>query len=92
MLALTLYPDVVRRAHEDLDRVVGRDRMLSLADRPKLPYIEAIVKEVNRWRPVGPIGGCLVVVFVDGMSILMTYSTGMPRMCTEVRLTVQTSV
>lgn len=56
MLAMTLYPDVMRKAQAELDAVVGRDRMPTYADRPHLPYIRAIVKEVLRWRPVGPLG------------------------------------
>ncbi|KAF8191538.1 cytochrome P450 [Mycena galopus ATCC 62051] len=56
VLAMTLYPSVMRTAQAELDEVVGRDRMPSLSDRANLPYIEAIVKEVLRWRPVGPLG------------------------------------
>ncbi|KAJ7309253.1 cytochrome P450 [Mycena albidolilacea] len=56
ILAMTLYPNVMRTAQAELDQVVGRDRMPSFSDRANLPYIEAIVKEVLRWRPVGPLG------------------------------------
>ncbi|KAJ7436791.1 cytochrome P450, partial [Mycena galericulata] len=54
--AMTLYPDVMRTAQVELDEVVGQGRMPSFSDRPNLPYVEAIVKEVLRWRPVGPLG------------------------------------
>lgn len=57
MLAMCLYPDVLRRAQAEIDAVVGRDRMPTFADRPHLPYIRALVKEVQRWRPVAPVGG-----------------------------------
>ncbi|KAF7790551.1 hypothetical protein EIP86_001507 [Pleurotus ostreatoroseus] len=50
------YPEVMRRAQAQIDEVVGRDRLPSFSDREQLPYIEAMVKEVLRWRPVGPIG------------------------------------
>jgi len=40
-------PDVVRRAHEELDRVVGRDRWPNNDDEPSMPYLRAIVKEVR---------------------------------------------
>lgn len=56
MLSMTLYPDAVRLAQAHIDSVVGRERMPTFGDRSKLPYIDAIVKEVLRWRPVGPIG------------------------------------
>jgi hypothetical protein len=49
-MASVLYPEVVQKAHEELDTVVGPDRMPNFDDA--LPYITAIVKEVLRWRPV----------------------------------------
>jgi len=55
-LAMVLHPNVVRKAHEELDRVVGQDRLPTFSDRPSLPYICAIVNEVMRWHPVGPLG------------------------------------
>ncbi|TFK64025.1 cytochrome P450 [Pluteus cervinus] len=56
ILAMRLYPDVMKKAQAEIDTVVGRDRLPTFSDRNNLPYIRAIVKEVFRWRPVGPIG------------------------------------
>ena len=56
MLAMVLYPDAMRRAQAEIDAVVGRERMPSFLDRAKLPFIDAMVKEVLRWRTVGPLG------------------------------------
>lgn len=56
MLAMALYPDVMRKAQAEIDAVVGRDRLPTFADREHLPYLRAMVKEVLRWRPVGPLG------------------------------------
>jgi cytochrome P450 len=50
------YPHVMRKAQAEIDSVVGRDRVPTFADRPHLPYIQAIVKELLRWRPAGPLG------------------------------------
>lgn len=47
-LYLILFPQVQRKAHEEIDRVVGRDRFPTLTDRPKMPYIQAIVLESLR--------------------------------------------
>ncbi|KAK7427395.1 hypothetical protein QQZ08_006164 [Neonectria magnoliae] len=55
-LAMTIFPEVQRKAQEEIDRVVGRDRLPTSADRQNLPYIEATVKEVFRWHPVAPMG------------------------------------
>ena len=51
-MAAVLYPSVMREAQEELERVVGSERLPSFEDRGHLPYIESIVKEVLRWRPV----------------------------------------
>ncbi|KAL5514754.1 hypothetical protein ACEPAG_2070 [Sanghuangporus baumii] len=56
LLAMVLYPDVQKRAQEELDRVVGKNNLPSLDDLPNLPYVEAICKECLRWQAVGPFG------------------------------------
>lgn len=55
-LALVLFPHAQKRAQAELDVVVGRDRLPTFDDRPRLPYIEAFCKEVMRWLMVAPIG------------------------------------
>ena len=55
-LALVLSPRVQRRAQAELDTVIGRDRLPTFDDRPRLPYIEALCKELMRWQMVTPIG------------------------------------
>jgi hypothetical protein len=55
-LAMTLFPDVQKKAQAEIDAVVGADRLPSFADRESLPYTEALVKEVLRWNVVGPTG------------------------------------
>ena len=63
-LALTLYPDVQKRAQRELDSVLGRDRLPTFEDRPRLPYIDAMCKEILRWRMVTPVGTRYLFVFV----------------------------
>lgn len=46
----------IARARKDLDSIVGRDRLPSFDDRPSLPYIDAILEEVLRWRPAAAGG------------------------------------
>ena len=36
--------------------MIGWDRLPDLSDKPQLPYISAVVKEVLRWGPPTPIG------------------------------------
>ncbi|THU84093.1 cytochrome P450, partial [Dendrothele bispora CBS 962.96] len=56
IFSMIQFPQVQARAHEELDRFVGRSRLPSFADIKHLPYIQALVKEVLRWRPAVPIG------------------------------------
>lgn len=53
---MTLHPEIQKRAQEEINSVIGPDRLPSLNDRSSLPYVEAVVKEVLRWNPVGPLG------------------------------------
>ncbi|KZO94968.1 cytochrome P450 [Calocera viscosa TUFC12733] len=55
IMAMTLYPDVQKKAQEELDHVVGKERLPTFADRPNLPYMNAVVKEVLRWAAVVPM-------------------------------------
>jgi cytochrome P450 len=50
------FPEVQGRAQAELDAVVGRDRLPTFADAPRLPYVLAIIKEILRWRPSIPLG------------------------------------
>ncbi|KAK4677605.1 hypothetical protein QC764_300240 [Podospora pseudoanserina] len=47
----------IPKAQAELDDVVGRDRMPTFDDLPNLPYINAIVSETLRWRPIAVLGG-----------------------------------
>lgn len=49
-------PRVQKRAREELDSVIGRERLPTFEDRDDLPYINALCKEVLRWHPVLPLG------------------------------------
>ena len=55
-LAMIAFPEVQRRAQAEIDAVVGRDRLPSFADAPRLSYVCATMKEVLRWRPVVALG------------------------------------
>ncbi|KAF8723591.1 hypothetical protein HU200_021548 [Digitaria exilis] len=55
MTELVKKPEVLTKATEELDRVVGRNRHVAEGDIPNLPYLEAIVKETMRTYPVAPL-------------------------------------
>ncbi|TCD67506.1 hypothetical protein EIP91_012311 [Steccherinum ochraceum] len=56
VLAMVLFPDVMKKAQAQIDEVVGRARMPTAADRENLPYVRAMVRETLRWKAIGPLG------------------------------------
>lgn len=50
------YPETQRKIQEELERVVGPDRLPSYADRDKCPYINAVILELMRWKHFAPFG------------------------------------
>jgi cytochrome P450 len=50
------YPEIQKRAQDQLDHVIGRSRPPTFADAPNLPYLQALVKEALRWRAALPLG------------------------------------
>ena len=55
VLAMVLYPEVQAKAQAEIDCVIGADRLPGIADRPSLPFVEAVYKETLRWHPVAPL-------------------------------------
>ncbi|KAI0056406.1 cytochrome P450 [Artomyces pyxidatus] len=56
LLMLVLYPEVQRKAQAELDAVTGAARLPDFSDRPRLPYIDAVCKELLRWRVITALG------------------------------------
>ncbi|KAI0631045.1 O-methylsterigmatocystin oxidoreductase [Trametes polyzona] len=55
-LAMVVHPEAQKKGQEELDAVIGPDRLPEFSDRDALPYVNAIVKEVIRWHSVVPLG------------------------------------
>jgi cytochrome P450 len=56
ILAMVLYPDAQKKAQEEIDKVIGPDRLPNFEDRHSLPFVEAFYREVLRWHPLIPLG------------------------------------
>ncbi|KIJ14852.1 hypothetical protein PAXINDRAFT_78324 [Paxillus involutus ATCC 200175] len=56
ILAMILHPEIQQKARAEIDAVAGRDRLPDFSDRASMPFINCIVKEVLRWKPVAPLG------------------------------------
>ncbi|XP_023900190.2 cytochrome P450 CYP736A12 isoform X1 [Quercus suber] len=52
---LLRYPRVMKHVQEELEHVVGMNRMVEETDLAKLPYLDMVVKESLRLHPVGPL-------------------------------------
>ena len=48
-------PRVLKKAREEIDSVVGKDRLVEESDVQNLPYIRAVVKEAFRMHPPLPV-------------------------------------
>ncbi|XP_040925214.1 cytochrome P450 1B1-like [Betta splendens] len=55
VLLLVKHPDVQAQLHQLLDRVVGPDRLPSLEDRRRLPYLDAFIYEAMRFTSFVPV-------------------------------------
>jgi cytochrome P450 len=61
VLAIVLHPEAQRLAQQEIDSVVGVDRLPDFYDRPSLKYVEAVFRETIRWHIVAPLGEGLAV-------------------------------
>lgn len=52
---MVIHADIQSKVHEELDRVVGRSRPLMESDIHSMVYLQAVIKEVLRVHPPGPL-------------------------------------
>ncbi|KZT08511.1 cytochrome P450 [Laetiporus sulphureus 93-53] len=87
VLAMTLFPDIYRKAQEEMDAVVGRSWLPTYTDRPSLPYLESVLKETFRWAAPAPLGVPHQVAdddeyrgyYIPGRSMIIANIWGMTR-------------
>ncbi|XP_004845527.1 cytochrome P450 2D6-like [Heterocephalus glaber] len=56
LLLMVLHPDVQRRVHQEIDEVIGQGRRPEMGDQARLPFTNAVIHEVQRFRHIGPLG------------------------------------
>lgn len=56
-MAILHFPNVLTNAQKELDAIVGPNRLPTYEDFESLPYIQGIVNESLRYRPVAVLGG-----------------------------------
>ncbi|KAK7687277.1 hypothetical protein QCA50_009782 [Cerrena zonata] len=52
ILSMVLHPDFQKKAQQDIDRMIGQERLPNFSDRSSLPYVDAILNECLRLHPV----------------------------------------
>ncbi|WCJ26638.1 cytochrome p450 78a9 [Euphorbia peplus] len=52
---MVLHPDIQSKVHNELDQVVGRSRMFDESHIQSTIYLQAVIKEVLRLHPPGPL-------------------------------------
>lgn len=83
---MVLHPDVQRRAHKELDTILSEGRLPKLSDRASLPYLECILQEVLRWRPVAPLGKVFINFGLASAHQFQPHTAPSWTMCTEALL------
>jgi cytochrome P450 len=61
---MMLNPEVQIKAQKEIDSVIGRDRLPTVADKSSLPYVRSVVAEVLRLNPPIPLGICVRQLFI----------------------------
>jgi len=55
MAELMTHPEILEKAQQELDAVVGSARLVQESDLPNLPFLSAIIKETFRLHPPLPL-------------------------------------
>ncbi|CAI8590036.1 unnamed protein product [Vicia faba] len=55
MAELLNHPEVLRKAKEEIETQIGKNKLIEEQDLPKLPYLQNIISETLRLHPIAPL-------------------------------------
>ena len=53
---MAVHPGIQKKAQQEIDRLLGGERLPIFSDQDDLPYISALIKETYRWHTPSPMG------------------------------------
>ncbi|XP_020376054.1 cytochrome P450 2J2-like [Rhincodon typus] len=53
-LYMMAYPDIQEKCQKEIDQVIGSSRAPSLSNRPDMPYVNAVIHEIQRFGNILP--------------------------------------
>ncbi|CAE6434588.1 unnamed protein product [Rhizoctonia solani] len=56
IMAVAMHPEVQVKGQAEVDNIINENRLPDMQDRKSMPYVQAVVKEVFRWKSVLPLG------------------------------------
>lgn len=58
---MAIHPEIQKKAQEEMETVLAENRLPTLDDKERLPYLNAIIKEILRIHPPVPTGQFLLL-------------------------------
>ncbi|XP_072040944.1 cytochrome P450 2J4-like [Amphiura filiformis] len=56
LLYMMAYPEIQDKVQQEIDNVVGRNRLPNISDKEQMPYTEATLMEIQRIASIVPLG------------------------------------
>nr|XP_056701747.1 cytochrome P450 2D6-like [Euleptes europaea] len=55
LLKMVLHPEIQKRVHEEIEKVLGKDKAPMMEDQANLPYTNAVIHEIQRCADIAPL-------------------------------------
>ncbi|KAL8221817.1 UNVERIFIED_CONTAM: hypothetical protein K2H54_074531, partial [Gekko kuhli] len=55
LLKMVLHPEVQEKVHEEIEKVLGKDKAPMMEHQAKLPYTNAVIHEIQRYADIVPV-------------------------------------